>query len=61
MAYYRCYFLDTRDHIISYVTIDLPTDTLARAEADGLWKASPHHGIELWSGTQRILREVAVP
>ena len=61
MALYRCYFLDAHNHIVSFLTIDLPTDTLACAQANELWKGSPHHGVELWSGATMILHEVAVP
>ena len=58
MAQYRCYFLDGRNHIISVVVINLPTDALACAEADKLWRASPHHGVELWNGAERIHRAI---
>jgi hypothetical protein len=57
MAQYRCYFLDTHNHVVSFVIINTATDTLACAEADQLWKVSPHHGVELWSGAQMIHHE----
>jgi hypothetical protein len=54
MAQYRCYFLDALGHVISFVTIITATEALACAEANNLWNASPHHGVELWSGSQMI-------
>jgi len=59
MALYRCYFLDARNHVISFVIINTATDTLACTEADKLWKASPHHGVELWNGAAMIHHEIA--
>lgn len=54
MTQYRCYFLNAQNHVISFVVIISTTDALACAEADMLWQASPHHGVELWSGSQMI-------
>jgi hypothetical protein len=54
MDQYRCYFLNAHGHVISFVTIIMATDALACAEADKLWQASPHQGVELWSGSQMI-------
>jgi hypothetical protein len=59
MAQYRCYFLDPAKHVVSFIIINLSTDALACVEADKLWKASPHHGVELWNGAQMIHHEVA--
>jgi hypothetical protein len=54
MAQYRCYFLDAQNHVISFVTIITGTDALACVEAAKLWRASPHHGVELWNGSKMI-------
>jgi hypothetical protein len=59
MAQYRCYFLDAHSHVISFVTIITATDALACIEAGRLWRASPHHGVELWNGSHMIHHEVA--
>ena len=42
----------------SFAIIDLPTDALARVEANELWKSSPSHGVEVWNGAQMIYHEV---
>ena len=58
MPKYRCYFLDPQNHVTSCAIIDLPTYSLARAEADKLWKGGPSHGVEVWNGAQMIYHEV---
>jgi len=55
---YRCYFLDPQNHVTSFALVDLPTDTLALAEAEKLWRSGPSHGVEVWNGPQMIHHEV---
>jgi hypothetical protein len=60
MFQYRCYFLNVHNHVTSFSIINLPTDALARAEADELWKSGPSHGVEVWNGAQMIHHETRV-
>jgi hypothetical protein len=53
-----CYFLDAQDHVTSFKIFDLPDDSLARTEAEKLWRSSASHGFELGNGAKMIHREV---
>ena len=41
----------------SFKIIDLPDDSLARTEAEKLWRKSASHGFELANGAKMIYRE----
>jgi hypothetical protein len=58
MPQYRCYLLDSQDHVTSFKVFDLPDDNLAQTEADSVWRTSGGHGFELWNGLKMIHREV---
>jgi hypothetical protein len=61
MPQYRCYFLDTNNHVTSFSIVNFPTDALALAEATKLWRESVSHGVEVWNGAEMIHREVRSP
>jgi hypothetical protein len=51
---YRCYYLDSADHVAATELIDCDTDILAAARADGLLAACAHSGIEVWDRGRRV-------
>jgi hypothetical protein len=48
MPSYRCYFLDSTDHVAGSDLIHCETDTQAQARADILLAACGYPGIEVW-------------
>jgi hypothetical protein len=56
MTNYRCYFLDSGDHVTATDLIDCENDAQARTRADVLLTTSPHAGIEVWDGPWKVYR-----
>jgi hypothetical protein len=53
---YRCYFIDTNDHIQSFEQVECETDAEAALRAEALLAASPLTTAELWCGTRLVGR-----
>jgi len=56
VAVYRCYYLDSADHIASADVIHCDTDAQAQSRADVLLAASGYPGIEVWDRSQVVYR-----
>ena len=56
VSVYRCYYLDSADHIASADVIHCDTDAQARSRADVLLAASGYPGIEVWDRSQVVYR-----
>jgi hypothetical protein len=56
MPSYRCYFLDSADHVAATEFIACATDTQAQVRADGLLAACGYPGIEVWDRGRRVYR-----
>ena len=54
MPSYRCYFLDSTDHVAGSDLIHCETDTQAQARADVLLAACGYPGIEVWDRGRRV-------
>jgi hypothetical protein len=53
---YRCYFLDSADHVAATDVIECETDACARARADVLLAACDYPGIEVWDRDRKVYR-----
>ena len=61
MPGFRCYFLDREGHIKGRTEIQADALSEAIERALELLTAHPeHHGIEVWSGLQRLYRQPGV-
>ena len=56
MPYYRCYYLDSRDHVAATEVIACDTNALAQARADALLSACGYPGIEVWDRDRMVYR-----
>ena len=56
MPNYRCYFLDTGNHVAATQLVVGENDAQARTRADALLTASFHAGIEIWDGPWKVYR-----
>ena len=56
MPSYRCYYLDSADHVAATHLIECATDSQARARADILLPACGYPGIEVWDRGRRVYR-----
>jgi hypothetical protein len=51
---FRCYYLDSDNHVVSTGLIQCDSDAQAQACADILLAASLHAGIEVWDGPWKV-------
>ena len=56
MPYYRCYYLDSADHVTATDVITCDTDALAQTRADTLLGACGYPGIEIWDRDRMVYR-----
>jgi hypothetical protein len=57
MVGYRCYILDSDDHIVQAHDLDCETDAQAASTAQGLLGQDPYHGsVEVWNATRRVTK-----
>lgn len=56
MPYYRCYYLDSADHVAATDVITCGTDTLAQTRADTLLSACGYPSIEIWDRDRMVYR-----
>ena len=57
MIGYRCYILDTTNHIFRAYDIECSDDAHAEQEARDLLAQNPHHrSVEVWQSTRRITK-----
>ena len=62
MASYRCYFLDTADHIRAAEVIEADALDGAVDRALALLRERPHHhAVELWDGARKVYPNDAPP
>jgi hypothetical protein len=54
MPSYRCYFLDSTEHVAGSELIHCETDTQVQERADVLLAASGYPGIEVWDCGRRV-------
>jgi hypothetical protein len=57
MPLYRCYFLDSANHMSAFAVIDSASDDVAQIEAEKLWTIQASAGVELWNCDQMICRQ----
>jgi hypothetical protein len=53
---YRCYYLDSNDHVVGFDLIGCASDSLARDRADILLANSALPGIEVWDRDRVVYR-----
>ncbi len=57
MAGYRCYILDSDDHIVQAHDLDCDTDSQAKETAAGLLARDPYYrSAEVWNAARRVLK-----
>ena len=57
MAGYRCYILDTEDHIVQAHDLDCESDAQAEATAENLLARDPYHrSAEVWNAARRVMK-----
>lgn len=65
MAMYRCYFLDSTEHIVGAVMLICENDGMAKQRARELLRQPPPRGgpvhsvFEMWRGTRCVYRAPA--
>ena len=56
VAVYRCYYMDSSNHIASTDVIHCDSDAQARSRADVLLAASGYPTVEVWDRSQIVYR-----
>ncbi len=57
MVGYRCYILDSEDHIVQAHDLHCTTDQEAKATAEGFLERDPYYRfVEVWQATRRVLK-----
>ena len=54
MSSYRCYFLDTANHVAADRFVECGTDDLAQACADELLADTAYPAMEVWDGARFV-------
>jgi len=54
---YRCYVLDTEDHIVQAHNLDCDSDMQAQTEAESFLTQDPYHSyVEVWRASRRVAK-----
>jgi hypothetical protein len=57
MVGYRCYILDSEDHIVQAHDLDCATEQEAKVRAEDLLAHDPYYRfVEVWHATRRVLK-----
>ncbi|MEJ0016521.1 MAG: hypothetical protein WDN25_08140 [Acetobacteraceae bacterium] len=57
MASYRCYILDTEDHIVQAHDLECDSDAHAEVAAERLLVRDQYHRfVEVWKSTRRVVK-----
>ena len=57
MPSYRCYILDSEEHILQAHDLDCESDADAASSAEALLSHDPYHrSVEVWKSTRRVAK-----